>query len=144
MWKDTNVIPLYKRGDKSDAKNYRPVSLTSMVSKVTERIVRQLLYDHLSTIIALSPMPSMASALEGPVSLNCWTLSMCGTSQWRTGSLLMCCSWTCLRPSIESLTCAKLRMMGIDGDILSWLRDYLSSRRQRCILEGCASGWLPV
>ena len=94
--------------------------------------------------MALSPMPSMASALEGPVSLNYWTLSMCGTSQWRTGSPLMCCSWTCLRPSIESLTCAKLRMMGIDGDILSWLRDNLSSRRQRCIVEGCASGWLPV
>ena len=49
MWKDTNVVPLYKRGDKSDAKNYRPVSLTSMVSKVMERIVRQHLYDHLST-----------------------------------------------------------------------------------------------
>ena len=38
----------------------------------------------------------------------------------------------------------KLRMMGIGGDLLSWLRDYLSSRRQRCIVERCASGWLPV
>ena len=110
MWKDTNVVPLYKRGDKSDAKNYWPVSLTSMVSKVTERIVRQHLYDHLSTNGLVSdaqhgfrPGRSCESQLLA--------LSMCGTSQWRTGSLLMCCSWTCLRPSIESLTCAKLRMM---------------------------------
>ena len=49
VWKDANVIPLYKRGDKSAAKNYRPISLTSVVSKVMERIVRQHLYDHLST-----------------------------------------------------------------------------------------------
>ena len=37
-WKDANVFPLYKCGDKSDAKNYRPISLTSVVSKVMERI----------------------------------------------------------------------------------------------------------
>ena len=26
VWKDANVIPLYKRGDKSSAKNYHPIS----------------------------------------------------------------------------------------------------------------------
>ena len=38
----------------------------------------------------------------------------------------------------------KLRIVGIDGSLLSWLRDYLTNRRQRCIVEGCVSGWLPV
>ena len=31
MWKDANVIPLYKCGDKSADKNYRSISLTSVV-----------------------------------------------------------------------------------------------------------------
>ena len=35
-------------------------------------------------------------------------------------------------------------MVGIDGSLLSWIRDYLTNRRQRCIIEGCVSGWLPV
>ena len=38
----------------------------------------------------------------------------------------------------------KLKMVGIDGNLLSWIRDYLTNRRQRCIVEGCVSGWLPV
>ena len=38
---DANVIPLYKCGNKSAAKKYCPISLTSVVSKVMERIVRQ-------------------------------------------------------------------------------------------------------
>ena len=37
----------------------------------------------------------------------------------------------------------KLKMVGIDGNLLSWIHDYLTNRRQRCIVEGCVSGWLP-
>jgi len=30
-WKDAGVIPLFKKGKKSDTQNYRPVCLTSIV-----------------------------------------------------------------------------------------------------------------
>ena len=35
-------------------------------------------------------------------------------------------------------------MVGIDGSLLPWIRVYLTNRRQRCIIEGCVSGWIPV
>jgi len=35
-WKDAEVIPLFKKGKKSDTQNYRPVSLTSIVCKILE------------------------------------------------------------------------------------------------------------
>ena len=38
-WKKANVSPIYKKGEKYLASNYRPVSLTCVVSKVLEHIV---------------------------------------------------------------------------------------------------------
>ena len=33
-WKLANVVPVHKKGDKSNVENYRPISLTSLVMKV--------------------------------------------------------------------------------------------------------------
>ena len=45
-WRDANVTPLFKKGSRSRANNYRPVSLTSQVVKVLERII----YDELLSL----------------------------------------------------------------------------------------------
>ena len=38
-WKESNVLPLFRKGDKSLPSNYRPVSLLSNIGKLQERIV---------------------------------------------------------------------------------------------------------
>jgi len=38
-WKDANVVPKFKTGQRSVAANYRPVSLISQICKVFEAIV---------------------------------------------------------------------------------------------------------
>ena len=38
LWKIGNIIALFKKGDESDPGNYRPVSLTSVVGKLMERL----------------------------------------------------------------------------------------------------------
>ena len=38
-WKHANVTAIFKKGPKSDPKNYRPISLTCIASKVLEHIV---------------------------------------------------------------------------------------------------------
>ena len=48
-WKKNNVVPLFKKGDKSDSSNYRPVSLSSPIGKVMERVVFKNLYNHLQS-----------------------------------------------------------------------------------------------
>ena len=39
-WKLANVVPVHKKGDKSNVENYRPISLTSLVMKVFEKCIR--------------------------------------------------------------------------------------------------------
>ena len=38
-WKKATVVPTHKGGDRSVAKNYRPVSLTSVVCKQMEHVI---------------------------------------------------------------------------------------------------------
>ncbi len=39
QWKDSNVFPLFKKGSITDPNNYRPISLTCMVSRIYERLI---------------------------------------------------------------------------------------------------------
>ena len=47
-WKVSSVVPVYKNvEERSAAKNYRPVSLLSVVSKVFEKLVNNRIVHHL-------------------------------------------------------------------------------------------------
>ena len=48
-WNDANVYPLFKKGDKSTASNYRPISLTCILCKILEHIVALNLVTHLDS-----------------------------------------------------------------------------------------------
>ena len=46
-WKVSSVVPVFKNvGERSTAKNYHPVSLISVVSKVSEKLVNNRIVDH--------------------------------------------------------------------------------------------------
>ena len=38
-WKKSNIVPVHKKGDKQTTKNYRPVSLLPISSKILEKII---------------------------------------------------------------------------------------------------------
>ena len=53
-WRSANVTPIFKKGDRTDPANYRPVSLTSQICKVMESIVRDQMLEHLECYDLLS------------------------------------------------------------------------------------------
>ena len=46
-WKEANIIPLFKTGSRNKSVNYRPVSLTSVICKLLEAIIRDHMMDFL-------------------------------------------------------------------------------------------------
>ena len=53
-WKSARITPIFKKGSKTEPSNYRPVSLTSIVCKTLEKIVRKHIMEHLTSNNLLS------------------------------------------------------------------------------------------
>ena len=47
-WKEANECAVFKKGEKSDPANYRPISLTCVASKILEHIVYSFIMKHLN------------------------------------------------------------------------------------------------
>ena len=46
-WKKAKIVPVFKKGDKGKAENYRPISLTSIICKMLEHIIDSNIRAHL-------------------------------------------------------------------------------------------------
>ena len=46
-WKEANIISLFKKGSKNKSYNYRPESLTSVICKLLERLIKDHMVDFL-------------------------------------------------------------------------------------------------
>ena len=56
IWKVVCIVPFYRgRGSKDDVGNYRPTSLTSVISKLKESIIKQNIKPHCLKSNLISP-----------------------------------------------------------------------------------------
>ena len=49
--KEAHIIPSYKKGDKPECSNYRPISLLPNISKIIEKAMYTRLYKFLKNIV---------------------------------------------------------------------------------------------
>ena len=68
-WRRALVVPIFKKGSKPDASNYRPISLTSVLCKHYEHILHSTIITHLANHKILSHA-HMASEKEDHVTPN--------------------------------------------------------------------------
>ena len=145
-WKVGQVTPIFKKGRKDDASNYRPVSLTSVASKVLESIIRDQLLEHLCSTEQLS------NAQHGFVPLRSCATQLLTTMEDCTGLLETGESvdvvYTDFRKAFDSVPhrhlLSKLHSLGIRGKLLQWFEAFLTNRRQRVVVNGAASSWSDV
>ena len=55
-WKEANIAPIFKKGDKHSPSNYRPVSLNSIIAKCMEHILVSKMMKHLELNNILHPL----------------------------------------------------------------------------------------
>ena len=145
-WLSANVTPVFKKGSPTLPDNYRPISLTSVVSKVMERVIRSKLTCYLfdNNLISQHQHGFLAKRSTLTQLLEC-------TNEW---SLAVACRksvdvvYLDLAKAFDSVSHTKLlhklRKFGLAGCLMSWLSAFLSDRKQRVCVEGQFSNWTPV
>jgi hypothetical protein len=138
IWKLANVLPLFKKGDKCDTNNYRPVSLLSCVSKILERVVFKHLYNYVKENGLLSPHQSGFQTGDSTVNqLSFLYHTFCEALDKKKDVHIVFCDISKAFDRVwhEGLI-YKLQKIGICGTLLLWFKDYLRNRMQKVIIRG--------
>lgn len=144
VWKKALITPIYKSGDASLVTNYRPISKLNIFGKVFEKIVTTTIaatvYQHIS--IAQHGFYRGRSVDSNLLSFTDFVLNkMC--DGWQVDAVYTDFS-KCFDKINHSMLIIKLEGLGIHGDLLRWIKSYLSNRSQAVALKGYTSCFLPV
>ena len=141
-WREATMIPIHKKGkSKTEATSYRPISLTSCVVKLLERIINARMKWYLESEQLLAPQQAgfrehhctedqttyLAQEIEDGFQQNKQTLAIWIDLQkafdkvWTDGLLL------------------KLKRCGIGGNMYRWIKSYLHNRRARVTVDNAKS-----
>ena len=145
-WKFSYVIPIPKKGDANDPSNHRPISLLNPLGKVMERLVFKHIYNHMhtnnllyryqsgflpghsTTFQLIDIYHSICNTFDNN-QFSCmvfWDISKAFDRVWHEGLIF------------------KLKQYGISNNLLAFLKNYLSDRKQSVILNDITSTSLPL
>ena len=145
-WKDAHVTALHKKGSKSNPENYRPISLTAVCCKIMESIIRD------SMVTYMLDNGLFADQQHGFVpNRSCMTQLLCVMEDWTKWLDSGKCIDTIFldfQKAFDSVPHerlqAKLAAYGILGKTANWIRNFLTNRRQRVVVENGKSEWANV
>ena len=146
IWRVAHVTPIFKKGDRMSSSNYRPVSLTSQICKLLEKIIRQRLVDFLeSNNIFCDEQHGFRK------SRSCLTNLLCTLEEWTRlydEGLPFDVLYLDFCKAFDSVPHGrlsyKLFKYGITGKLNAWLEDFLRGRKQAVCINGSMSSYLNV
>ena len=145
-WRTALITAIFKKGDKSDPSNYRPISLTCIICKVLESII----YDHIVQHMVNNKLFSKSQ--YGFISKRAAALQLLNV-------LEIWCNILDEDGIIDDINMdfqkafdtvphrrllGKLESYGIQGDTLGWIQAFLTERKQRVMINGHSSEWSDV
>ena len=143
MWRQSIVVPIFKKGDKNNPSCYRLVSLICMNCKVMEKIINDTIIKHLISNNLLSkcqygfvPHFSLTECLLQ------FQSSILADDAENVDSEIIYFDFCKTFDSVShQLLEVKLKAYGIVGRLLNWIMDYLANRVQVVRINGEHSAW---
>jgi hypothetical protein len=146
--KYSQVYPIYKKGERSEMSNYRPISILTSFSQVFEKVIFNRLHTHISVNNILD---ADQYGFRRNCSMETATFNLINNilHAWNSKKLVggIFCDLTKAFDSVDhKLLLSKLKFYGIQGDFLKLIASYLNNKYQRVVIKdksfhNCFSNW---
>lgn len=137
-WKLSKVSPIFKKGDKEDPNNYRPIYVIQAVAKILENII----FDQLSAYLQANKL--LEDSQSGfRKNHSTMTALLDATDEWPLNidkGLVNAIVFIDLKKAFDTvdhkILLTKLEMYGIRDMSLKLFESYLTDRQQKCNING--------
>jgi hypothetical protein len=145
-WKTANIQPIFKKGSKNSRENYRQISLTGIICKIGEKVVRSRVLHFWYRMNILSD--NQFAYVKGKSTVTNLLSTVDDWVRSRNSGVPTDVIFLDLAKAFDSVPherlILKLRSYGIEGSLLSWFRHFITGRKQRVVIRGTFSEWSPV
>lgn len=142
-WRKANIAPIFKKGERYIAANYRPISLTCVASKIMEHIVTRHIVNHLERNgILYDYQHGFRARRSTETQLLTFVQELYDNLRdgKQTDVVLLDFAKAFDKVPHKKLV-QKLRGYGITDSVNKWTESFLTDRQQRVVCDGVTSSW---
>ena len=135
------ITPVHKKGSKSKPENYRPISLTSHITKIFERIVRDRLVHFLEQNNLLNSFQHGFRHGHSCLSelLVHFNDILTDLNQGNDVDVIYLDFAKAFDKVDHKVLLKKIQHLGISGKLYEWIKSFLSNRSQKVVVDGLHS-----
>ena len=141
IMKTARIVPIYKKGKKTDMNNFRPISILNIFSKIFEKLMKQYLIEFIEANRILSTnqfgFQKNKSTQDALVKFSEMIYNQLDKSNHVLSIFIDFSKAFDTVP--HDILLKKLDFYGIRGTMNDWFRDYLSNRNQYVDINNCKS-----
>ena len=145
-YKVAKIIPLLKKDDPLDPKNYRPVAILCILSKVIERAVFLQIVEYMNDQDLFHPNHHGFRAGHSTTTamIQMYDTWVQAVDKGELAGVCMLDMSAAFDVVDHSILLKKLKLYGFDDEAIKWMENYLSGRSQAVYVDGALSSFLEV
>ena len=145
-WKKAKVVPLLKKGDSFDPKNYRPVALLNIMSKILERAVYLQLVEYLDSNQLLHPNHHGSRRAHSTCTalLQMYDTWVQAVDDGNMAGVMMIDLSAAFDMVDHAILLQKLELLGLNNMAVAWFGSYLQGRSQTVCIDGSLAKFLDI